>query len=460
MKKRTKILLIAVVMLITAGLAFGADIYVSVETGTSRGAEGTKEKPYKDLQAALDKAAIGDVVRVAAGNYLGTTDRGYLIMERPVSLIGGYDTSFTKRDVLKNRTMIQPTPAQGTTAGNNASLALGKNNGDFKVPAPGITIDGIIFDRGFSNGYHPEKGKPEGVETGIILYPPNTGMNRDQPKDVFTLKTPFITFSATPANTSGNITIQNCAFVNGGWYGIQGTFLKGKITIRNNIFVATGMAALDIMGQTSGPSPHPDAYSTVVDFSYNTVLFTWSRLSDLADMGYGYRYRLGVNTDVDHCIIGCSVLAALDRSRTDNPSGPDRGKRKTGVENTAFFLNRKGDMEVPANNTQTMMIRYNQFEDRPEEEIYKCDGNIELSGDKLKGKINEAYLKGFLSMVYSEKTDFDPNSSANQFRKAMGMNQVGTITTKVDMFGNRYPLEDALKLFGAVPNYGAQAIKN
>ena len=33
-------------------------------------------------------------------------------------------------------------------------------------------------------------------------------------------------------------------------------------------------------------------------------------------------------------------------------------------------------------------------------------------------------------------------------------------TNKVDMYGNRYPLEDALKLFGAAADYGARAIKN
>jgi hypothetical protein len=40
------------------------------------------------------------------------------------------------------------------------------------------------------------------------------------------------------------------------------------------------------------------------------------------------------------------------------------------------------------------------------------------------------------------------------------MNQQGTVTTKVDMFANRYPLEDTLKLFGAVSGKGAQAIRN
>jgi hypothetical protein len=187
------------------------------------------------------------------------------------------------------------------------------------------------------------------------------------------------------------------------------------------------------------------------------VLFTWSRLSDLEDMGYGYRYMTGANTDVHHCIIGGSVLAGLDRTRVD-ATPADAAKRKTGAEDNAFFLNRKGDLYTAVGGGQMTFVQSKNFEDR--EELYKYERNIELTGDKLKGKINEAYLTGFLGMTYTESVDFNPNSPANQFRQAMGMNQVATMTNKVEMFGNRYPLDDALKLFGAVANYGAQAIKN
>ena len=48
------------------------------------------------------------------------------------------------------------------------------------------------------------------------------------------------------------------------------------------------------------------------------------------------------------------------------------------------------------------------------------------------------------------------DSPANTFRRAMGMNQQGTIQSSVTMWANRYPLEDALKLFGAVEGFGAQ----
>ena len=86
------------------------------------------------------------------------------------------------------------------------------------------------------------------------------------------------------------------------------------------------------------------------------------------------------------------------------------------------------------------------------------EGNVSLKDPKLfKGLINEPYLVGFLNATYSEKTNFDPNSPANVFRSALGLNQRGTIQTKVSMFSNRYPLAEIYRRFGAVKDFGAQA---
>ena len=74
----------------------------------------------------------------------------------------------------------------------------------------------------------------------------------------------------------------------------------------------------------------------------------------------------------------------------------------------------------------------------------------------FKGIIDEKYLNAFLSATYTETTDYDPNSPANVFRRALGMNQEGTITSKVSMFANPYDIESALKFFGALSGAGAQ----
>jgi hypothetical protein len=78
----------------------------------------------------------------------------------------------------------------------------------------------------------------------------------------------------------------------------------------------------------------------------------------------------------------------------------------------------------------------------------------------FKGVINEAYLNGFLAASYKETTDYDPNSPANQFREAMGLNKQGTMQSSATMYANRYPWQEALKFFGAMQGYGAQTIKN
>jgi hypothetical protein len=431
-----------------------ADLYVSEKTGASgRSANGSKEQPFKDLQAALDRANAGDTIRVAEGNYLGTNDRGYLIMDaaKPVNIIGGYSTDFASRDVLRYRTMIQPTAAANDTMRNYALLNIGDITKNVPIDTKnGITIDGLIFDKGFSNAYSPDKGKPAGVDTGMYINPPGQGVNGTQQR-VASVNMAHIQWNT---GARGNLTIQNCVFANG-YYAIRGTWVNGNIKINNCVFVANLMAAVEIPGQTGDTA---NSYKTKIDFTNNTVLFTWSRTNELSDMGYGFRYMTGASADVDRCIIGMSTLGGLDRTRPEARAS-DETRRQTNVTNTAFVLNRKGDLTMAVGGTyQNIWVK--QFDDVDEKILPKIDGNVSLGGDLLKGKINQAYLEGFLSMNFSESVDLDRNSPANQFRSAFGMNLQATATTKVDMFGNRYPLEDAIKLFGAVQGRGAQAIKN
>jgi hypothetical protein len=76
--------------------------------------------------------------------------------------------------------------------------------------------------------------------------------------------------------------------------------------------------------------------------------------------------------------------------------------------------------------------------------------------EALKNVINKAYLEGFRNASYKETTNYDADSLANNFRRAMGMNQRGTIQSSVSMWANRYPLEDSIKLFGVVYGFGAK----
>lgn len=74
-------------------------------------------------------------------------------------------------------------------------------------------------------------------------------------------------------------------------------------------------------------------------------------------------------------------------------------------------------------------------------------------------KIVAPYLKGLIGITCSQTSSFNPNSSLNTFRAALGMNMQGTETVRISMYGNRYPFEKVFILFGAIQNYGAQNIK-
>ena len=105
-------------------------------------------------------------------------------------------------------------------------------------------------------------------------------------------------------------------------------------------------------------------------------------------------------------------------------------------------------------------VRVDEFEDlEGTDGIESIEDNEDLKDPAVfKGRINAKYLNNFLSMKYSESTKLD-EGKCNGLRSVLGLPLQGTITTKCDMFCNRYPLEDALKLFGAMSGKGAQDVK-
>ena len=415
--------------------------YVSKDTGSNRG-DGSKEKPYKNLQKAIDMVPEGATIYVAEGNYFGMLDAGNINVTKCVKIYGGYNTDFSQRDILKYRTMVQPTAESNGTAKGGGTMIIKVNN-----PNGEIVVDGLLFDRGNSISYNVRgEGQPEGVESAMmnpIGVAGKGGPNLDQ-TSVLTTETRELYFDNPNCKS---ITIHNCAFVNAPNYGIGGMF-QGEVTIDNCIFVNCRMIACDVMGSNG------QKYQTV-HFTNNTVLFAWSRLKDYDDMGYGFRYNNGTHSYVDHCIIGCCIYAGLDRCRLDYK---DKEAQKIATTtNNMFFCNRRADAAL-AGGGKFLMINVDQFEDA--EPLTEIDGCVSLKDPNVfNGKLNMAYLKGFINATYSETANYDPNSANNQFRAALGMNKQGTINSKVSMFANRYPFEDALKLFGAVKGYGAQLPK-
>ncbi len=437
-----RLMFVAAVAALFASSLQAADLYVSLSTGKKKNA-GTKEAPLKNLWHALQTASDGDTIHLAEGVYPGNAKCNWFLIDKAVSIVGGYSADFSVRDPLVHRTMFQPLNENNDKKGTG--LGIFTIQFDMSKPAPkgvNMVFDGLIFDDGQAQSYHAVKGKPEGVETGMWLEPPAKG---DTP---FASSKRYLVYSATANRAEGDITFRNCLFLNAGNIAMNLNWYKGKVVMENNVFCNNLMVGANVYSS----NPQPGAVEW--EFKNNTVLFTWSRTSELSDMGFGIRTTGNVNSDVEDNVIGLSVLTGWD-----NTKGNDKTK-KIKMDGNVFFLNRQSDAQV-TKSPSVVKVTVDEFEDDIEDNygVESAQENESLSDPSVfKGRLNAAYLNAFLSMKYSESATLDAGK-LNAFRQAVGLPQQGTIVSKVDMFANRYPLEDALKLFGAVDGKGAQNIK-
>ncbi len=436
-----RLIVLAAAMTAAATLS-AADIYVSLSTGKKKNA-GTKEAPLKNLWHALQKAADGDTIHLAEGVYPGNAKCNWFLIDKAVSIIGGYSPDFAARDPLKHRTMFQPLNENNDKKGTGLGIfTIEFTKRPNQPKGVNMVFDGLIFDDGQAQSYHPVKGKPEGVETGMWLEPPAKG---DTP---FPSAKRYLVYSATANRIEGDITFRNCLFLNAGNIAMNLNWYKGKVKMENNVFCNNLMVGANVY------SSNPQQGAGEWEFKKNTVLFTWSRTSELSDMGFGVRTTANVTSELEDNVIGLSVLTGWD-----NTKGLDKTK-KIKAKGNVFFLNRQSDAQV-TKSPSVVKVKVEDFEDDLEGNygIESAEDNVGVADPKVfSGRINAAYLGAFLSMKYSEKATLD-SGKLNAWRQAVGLPQQGTIVSKVDMFGNRYPLEDALKLFGAMSGKGAQGIK-
>jgi len=412
-------------------IVIGKIIYVS-KKGSNKN-DGSKNSPFKNIDKAIKKAVVGDHIYIAGGKYMGTFNIGYLQSDKPLMLFGSWDEGFTKQDIMSHPTVFQPDNASGGKS-RKALLQFTKN-------AEGTIIDGIVWDMGERNLYDTKKGFVDGVDGGLMRLPsqPMPGFNS-------TVGKPCISFAS--ATRGGNITIQNCVFTNGASFAIQAGLFTGYFKVLNNVFVANRMSTVEIYGTCAGSKRKTDMVACgEVELAYNTILFTWSRLKDYRDMGYGVRIMTKLKYNIHHNIIGASIMGGIDNSRFCKD---DFIK----IDNNIFFGNKGGDLYyTPASNTK-LQLTTDQFEDL---EFASSEGNEGLAPAI---PVDKAYLRGFYSARYKENTNYDPNSSQNQWAKALGMNQQGTMTSNATMFMNKYPWKEAIKLFGASSKVGATIPKS
>ena len=419
----------------------GSTWYVS-GTGSNKNDGRSPETPYKNVQKALDEAADGDVICVATGNYTGTLDQGFIDITKYVSLVGGYNEDFSERDPYVYKTYIQTNPSHVSKNGSKAAINIEVSGSRSKT----VMVDGFSVDMGEQSLYcaadptDPVSGTPEGCLTGrklMVGESPSTAKVGGAAQER----------RAIHGHVEGHLVIRNCVIANATFYGIQIMNKGGNWEIYNNVFVANCYASCQIDSMTK------DANECFVDFHHNTVLFSWCRTKVMEDMGYGYRFMSRVDSDVHDNIFGCSNLGAIDFAHHDSDKAVD-AKRKLNIVDNQFFMN-VADMIIPSQSYMWLYVRCEEFEDV---EGINESGNVELTDENFVTKINQPYLKGFANLEKVESSSYNPNSAANQVRRAFGVNQQGSEIVRVTMFANKYPFEEAYNLFGALEGCGAQIL--
>ena len=423
-------------VLSTALVAVGADLYVARKGGKNNN-PGTKEKPFRNLWKAIDKAAPGDAIHVTEGIYHGKMSCGWVEVSKAVTIKGGYSSDFSQRAPMKFQTLLRPTNDQNATKPIFGTMTIQNKNAKVKGD---VVIDGIIFDHTLANSYHAREGKPAGFQQGMYLIPPSKGLTKYPSIDRYMLH----------ANTDGNLTIQNCLFLNASNYAVNINHFSGKVKLLNNAFIGSRMVAAEVR------SSNGKLYAVDYEFAYNTVLFTWTRTKTFEDMGYGVRANNGIISNIHHNILGLNCMAGFDNTKGNAK------QKKVKLDKNIFFLNKKADVAI----TISPNIKFMKVEDDGFDDLSDVDGMESVSDNTafknpalFKGIIDVNYLQAFLSATYTEKVHYNENSPMNQFRAALGLNKQGSITSKVSMFCNPYPFESAVKFFGAVKDCGAQECK-
>ena len=399
-------------------LGRATDWYVSQTTG--KGKKATKEAPAKDLGNIISKLEPGDVVHIAEGIYLGRGKNGSNTINVPVSIIGGYDVAFSKRDPWgAHRTVFS---GDNMTANYTADPALFIDLMKYQGPASAITVDGLIIDAGGRNHYatdkqhklipkaNPKSGKnPSPSLGGLVVRVQKSGKFDDGPR--------------WEINVRNNVVMNT--FQNQAALSVSG-FKGSKITIENNLVIQHSGTGIYCGSKYAGSDQYPE-----FKVSNNTVLFSWD-----SGMSQGFNFGLDrfTNVELRNNVMGFSDIVAINNA--------SRSENILMVENLVTGARKADYLEF------NMQMDVENMVDEADLLHEDSDENVT---DAIQIPVSREFaeLYGSRVIVDREKAEADiaaSNSDANALRSMLGLPlQAGSVKwPQTPVFLNRISIEDAI----------------
>ncbi len=421
----------AALLLLTAAPAASArDWYVSAAKG--KGKKGTKVKPAKDLGNIIKKLKAGDVVHIAAGTYYGKGKNGGDEIKVPVSIIGGYDESFTKRDPWGTlRTILT---GDNKTKNYKVSPRLGITVGPLKTKSkektkmPPIVVDGLIIDQGGQNRYKTEKN-----HMIVRKASPSTGQMPTPDRGALVVS---VSKTGMFDPSTWDITVKNCVILNAaptkGVLMVRG-YRNTVVRITNNVVVNnTGSG---IYASTSyHPRDNKDHPKFTID--NNTVLFTW-KYDGMSTSFSGNAFETDSDTNVTATN---NVFAFSDRFGIEAHSRVPlflKNNLITGSLSNDFW-------ETPTDATMSV-------DDMEDEAEFLNEDSEDNVNKPIKIPVSKEWAQLYANRIVINRDKIEANvkvknNGANALRSMLGLPvQAGKVDSpKVSVFLPRISVDDAI----------------
>jgi len=201
-----KTLISSTIALVTCAVFLNASTFYVSAVGNNSNPGTSIDAPLKSIQKAIDKAGMGDVIKIAEGEYADKMRSDVINITRAVTIEGGYSKDFKTRSPFALNTIIdgeQYAPI---------NIELKKDES-----GKGVIFDGITVDGSLHNEY-------EGLALG---------------------RTRFASFSVKAIGAGAKVTIRNCLILNGANSGINiNGIINGKLIIENNVLVGCSKSAI------------------------------------------------------------------------------------------------------------------------------------------------------------------------------------------------------------------------